>query len=111
MGRIYDIAQRIANANQRPTVKIDDEHEYTINTGKSIAIMAQALASEIGKDESEKELEAVDKIIALTLGEEAAEYISQQDMSISAYMLIVEVIMAAFADEDLKAEGEKKPKK
>lgn len=101
MGRKYDIAQRIANANQRPTVAIDADHEYCINTGKSVAIMVQALAEELDGKEAKEQERVIDKMVTLALGKDATEYIKTQDMTLHAYMLIIKVIVAAFADEDL----------
>lgn len=101
MGKHYDIAQRIAAANVKPTVKIDDEHEYTINVSKSTAIMVMALSDDIeGKPEAES-VETMDKMINLALGKAAAEYIESLDLTMSAYQLVIKVIIAAFSDSEL----------
>lgn len=102
MGRKYDIAQRIANSNQKPVITIDEEHEYKINNGKSAALMFQALADKMSGDSGEDSLKAMDEMITLALGKEAAEYITTLDMSLPAYQLIIKVIMAAFSDSDLE---------
>lgn len=109
MARIYDIAQRIANANQKPTVIIDEEHEYKINIGKSTAIMIQALAEE---NEGKDSLEFLDKVVILGLGKDAHEYIESLELTMPAYSEIVMVVMAAFQDVELEElEKQQKEKK
>jgi len=104
MARKYDIAQRIANANQKPTITIDKDHEYKINTGKSAALMLQAIA-----EENNGSLEFLNKVTILALGNEAAEYIESLELTLPAYNLIVEAILVAYQDKDLdEVETEKK---
>lgn len=38
MARFYDIAERMKSGKEKPTVKIDEEHSYKINTGKSAVL-------------------------------------------------------------------------
>lgn len=106
MARKYDIAQRIANANQKPTAIIDEDHEYKINNSKSVAIMLQALSDE-SKD---KGAEFLDEVITLTLGKEAHEYIESMDLTMPAYESIVMAVMAAMQDVSIE-EAEEEAKK
>ncbi len=98
MSRIYDIAERLATKNQRPTVCIDASHEYRINTAAPAALMVQS----ISEDTKLSEVDRIYKIITAALGEEAVEHIRSMDYSIPALSLIVMTIIAAMADEDLE---------
>lgn len=114
MARKYDIAQRIANANQKPTIVIDEEHEYKINTGKSVVIMIQALAedNENENGEGENSLEFLDKVVTLGLGKNAFDCIESLELTFPAYSEIVMAIMAAFQDVEIEEiEEQKKEKK
>lgn len=102
MGRKYDIAQKIASANKKATVVIDDEHEFVINTGKSVVIMAMALADEIGTKTQSESMEAMDKIFDLVFKKEEIEYLQSLDLTFSAYQLIFTTIFAAFNDDDIE---------
>lgn len=109
MGRAYDIAERMRNGNEKPTVKIDEDHIYKINTGKSAVLYINAVSQDKEKDEFEK----MDEIIKVALGKEALDYINDQDMAVASIALIVNVIMAAIADIALEEveEVEKNQKK
>lgn len=113
MSRFYDIAERMKAGKQKPTVKIDEDHEYNINTSKSAVLFVQA----ISMDETKKDMEKTDELIKVTLGEEALEYINAQDMPMPNISLIVTVIMAAIADvtledaEETAREEAKRPRK
>lgn len=113
MGKLYDIAGRMAEGNKKPEIKIDEEHVYKINTGKSAVLYIEA----ISQDDKKKEMVKIDEIIKVALGEEAFSYIDSLDMPISNLSLIVTVIMAAVSDmpleemeSDMKEEA-KKPRK
>lgn len=117
MGRKYDIAERIASANQKSTIVIDSEHEYIVNNGKSVVIMAQALYEDIDGKDTAQSIAAMDKIIEMVLGADAAQYIAALDLTLPAYTELVKAVMAAFTDSDLEEidertkeaeEGEKK---
>ncbi len=103
MARAYDIVARLQSGKERPTVKIDADHEFKINTSKSAVLFIRACTEDPEKDEFDK----IDAIIKITLGEEAFEYIMSQDPTMDNLSLIVNVIMAAIANEDLeKVEAE-----
>jgi len=94
MARKYDIAERIASGNQRPTVIVDAEHEYKINNGKSISLKIQAMVEESEKENTD-EIDLINKIVTLGLGKEAFDYIESLDLPISNWNDVVNVIMAA----------------
>lgn len=109
MGRAYDIAERMKNGNEKPTVKIDEDHVYKINTGKSAVLYINAVSQDKDKDEFER----MDEVIKAALGKDALDYITDQDMAVASIALIVNVIMAAIADISLEEveEVEKNQKK
>lgn len=98
MARAYDIAERMRNGNEKPIVKIDEEHSYKINTSKSAVLFIKAVSQDKKKDDFEK----LDEIIKIALGKEAAEYINSQDLTIANLLLVTEVIMAAISDISLE---------
>ena len=109
MGRAYDIAERMKNGNEKPTVKIDEDHVYKINTGKSAVLYINAVSQDKDKDEFER----MDEVIKAALGKDALDYITEQDMDVASIAMIVNVIMAAIANVSLEEaeEVEKKKKK
>lgn len=109
MGRAYDIAERMKSGNEKPVVKIDEDHSFKINTGKSAVLYINAAS----RDKKKDEFEMMDDIIRVALGQEALDYITEQDMPMSNIALIVNVIMAAIADISLEEveEAEKNQKK
>lgn len=98
MARVYDIVEKIKNGNEKPTIKIEENHEYTINTSKNTALFIKAVSEDKGLDDFEK----IDKTIESGLGKEALDYINSLDLSTSAYVTIVNAIMAAIGDVDLE---------
>jgi len=98
MAKMYNIAERLMNANQKPVVTLDADHEYKINNTAPAMLMVQ----NITKDEKLEDLEQFEKIITATLGKEAAKHIKSQELTMPALMLIVNTIMAAFADQEIE---------
>lgn len=114
MGRKYNIAQRIAEANQKPTIIVDNNHEFEMNTGKSVVIIVMALAEEIENSPESESIKLMDKMIALVFKKSEAEYIQSLDLTFAAYQLLIETIMAAFGNkelEEIEKEVEKTTKK
>lgn len=111
MGKFYDISTKIDRS--KSTVKIDDEHIYTINASKAAGIALTALS----KDKELEEFDKIDKIITIGLGKEALEYINSLEFDIPNYTPIVNSIMAALNGkeieeiEEMSAEAENKAKK
>lgn len=96
MARVYDIINKLKNT--KPTVKIDEEHEFNINTSKNTAIFIKSLA----EDEKMDEFKKIDSIMESALGKEAFDYIESLDLEMPAYNTIINVIMAAISDKDLE---------
>ena len=104
MAKVYDIMNKLVNV--KPTVKIDEDHEYKINNTKNNAIYIQSLVKENKKkdDKNQDEMELINKIIKASLGKEAFEYIDSKgdEWSMSAYNAIINVIMAAISNVELE---------
>lgn len=110
MSRRYDIAERLMQKNQSPTIVIDEDHEIRINTSAPAAMMIQSIAQDDDKDMTE--YERMGKIITVAIGKEAWDYIESQEYSLTALSLVVMAIMAAISDESLeKIEEEMGPEK
>lgn len=111
MARKYDIIERLKAKNERPFVMIDEDHTYTINTSKTNVMNIMAVIQEFEKDKGESEeddMKMMDKIVELSLGKDALEYISSLDLTLEAYKLIFDVIMAAISGEELDDESKDK---
>lgn len=105
MARTYNLAERLMQANQKPTVRIDKDHEYKINNTTPAALMIE----QISKDETLGQFEGLQKIIGVALGNEAAEYVESLSLTMPAYTMIVNTIMASIADlslEEIEAAAE-----
>lgn len=100
MAKVYNIMNKMVNV--KPTVKIDEEHEYKINNTKNNAIYIQSLAK--GNDKNYDEMEFMNKIIKASLGQEAFEYIDSkgEEWSMEQYEAILNVIMAAVSNVELE---------
>ncbi|WP_418223576.1 hypothetical protein [Clostridium isatidis] len=109
MARVYDIISRLENGNQKPVLKIDEDHEFKINNSKAAAFKIMAIA----EDENIKDDKRIEDIVKVALGKEAFDYIEGLDLSMPAYNTIVNTIMAAIADvelEEIEEEARKKKK-
>nr|UWG84466.1 MAG: hypothetical protein [Bacteriophage sp.] len=108
MSRIYDVAEKIKSANEKPKIKIDDNHIYDINISKNVGIFLKGVVDDPEINEDEK----MDKIIEAGLGKDALEYIKSLDKEYStkAYAIVINVIIAAISDmplEEIEAMDEK----
>lgn len=104
MARKYDIIERLKEKNERPFIILDEEHKYSINTSKTNVMSIMAIADDKDdkqKDDFEKDIKTIEKIIELALGKSAFEYIISQDYTFAVYESIIDVIMAAISDKDL----------
>ena len=98
MARVYDIMEKIKNGNERPTIKIDEDHVFNVNTSKNTALAIKAK----GEDKKADEFEQIDFLIEAGLGKEAKKYIDSLDLSIEALGTIVNAIMAAIGGKSLE---------
>lgn len=111
MGKFYDISGKMDFS--KSTVKIDDDHIYTINASRAAGVALTSLDKNKDLDEFTK----IDKIIKIGLGEDALEYINSLEFDIPNYTPIVNAIMAALNGKDIEEieeltkEAENKSKK
>lgn len=115
MARTYNLIERLKNRNARPMVILDEDHQFAIDTSKTnvLCIMAYVKQQEKKKkankenddNDPERDVKLTDKIIEMALGKKASDYIQSQDYTFAVIQDIIDVIMAAIADE--KASFEK----
>lgn len=98
MAKTYDIMEKIKNGNERPTIKIDEDHIFTVNTSKNTALAIKAK----GEDKKVDEFGQIDFAIEAGLGKKAKEYIDSLDLSIEALATVVNAIMAAIGGTSLE---------
>lgn len=96
MAKIYNIMDRLTN--DKPEIKIDNEHVYKVNNSKNTAILIKSLS----EDPKLEEFEMMDKIMEAGLGKEAVDYINSLDLSLKNYSTIMNAIMAAVSEQDLE---------
>lgn len=99
MAKIYNIMNKLTN--ERPVIKIDDTHEYKINNTKNNAIYIQSLTKNAEKGETD-DIELLDKIIKVSLGQDAFNYIESLELDLKSYEVIVNTIMAAISNLELE---------
>ena len=105
MSRSYDIAEKIKQGNKKPTIKIDGDHEYEVNTSKNTALAIKAFS----EDKSKDDFDQLDFIVEAALGKEAKEYINSLDLTMEAITIVINAIMAAIGGISLEeAENEAK---
>lgn len=97
MAKVYNIMNKLIN--EKPILKIDEDHEYKINNSKNNAIFIQSLVK--NKDKKENDIEVLEKIVKASLPKEAFEYIESLDLSLDAYSVIVNAIMAGISNLEL----------
>ncbi|CAJ1611099.1 hypothetical protein [Clostridium perfringens] len=97
MAKVYNIMNKLTN--EKPVLKIDEDHEYKINNSKNNAIYIQSLVK--NKDKQGNDIEVLDKIVKASLPKEAFEYIESLDLSLDAYSVIVNAIMAGISNLEL----------
>lgn len=102
MARVYDIVDRIANANQKPILKLDEKHEFKINNSFAASIAIKAYS----EDKKLDDMERIEKVLGTALSKEANDYITSQEYPMPVYITIINTIMASIADmslEDIEA--------
>lgn len=112
MARTYDVIERLKRRNEKPVIILDEEHKFPINTKKTNVLCMMACIKKQEKSEDpEADIKMTDKIIEMALGKEAAEYIDEQDYSFAVISDIIDIIMAAIADEEATYQKEEKNQK
>lgn len=110
MARKYDIIERLRAKNERPFVVVDENISYQIDTSKTNVMAIMAVIDEMGKDETsiKEDTKKMDRIVEMSLGKKAFEYIDSLNLTFDAYSLIFDVIMAAIKGVDLEEDSNEK---
>ncbi|OSA92557.1 UNVERIFIED_ORG: hypothetical protein B2H93_14455 [Clostridium botulinum] len=109
MSRVYNIVDRVTNGIEKPTLKIDEEHEFKINNSFPVTIAIKAYS----EDKELDDMDRIKKIIGTALDKEANEYIESLELPTPLYTTIINVIMAAISDmslEEMENMSNKKPR-
>lgn len=96
----YDIVARLQAKNQRPTIKITDDLEVKVNTSATAGLLMRALS----EDGTDFDLEKIEKMLKITLGDTATQKVLELDLTIEALSLLLEAISSSFMGEDLPEE-------
>lgn len=96
MAKIYNIMDRLTN--DKPVIKIDNEHEYTVKNSKNTAIFIKQLS----EDKQLDDFQRMDNIVEAALGREALEYINSLNLSVAGTGVVINAIMAAIGEVDLE---------
>ena len=91
MGMI-DISKKLSN--EKPILKIAEGKEYNVNNSKNTMLLIdQQMRS------GENEVESMDYVIRLTLGEKAFKEIESMEMPFSDYKILFIGVMAAVSGQ------------
>jgi len=101
MSKIIDISAKLTN--ERPKLKLAEDKIYEIDDRKNTILK---MNQEIQNTDIE-DIESIDKMISLLLGEKAAKEIDEMDLSIGAYQSIMMAIVAGITGEEYE-EAEKR---
>lgn len=94
MSKIIDISAKLTN--ERPKLKLAEDKIYEIDDRKNTVLkMDQEM-----KNADIDNVEFIDTMIKLLLGEKAAKEIDAMELSITDYQAIMIAIMAAVTGED-----------
>ncbi|CAK7070233.1 hypothetical protein [Tissierella sp.] len=97
MGKIIDISAKLTN--ERPKLKLAEDKIYDIDDRKNtIILLNQKMQSSDMND-----LDAIDEMIGVVLGEEAAKEINDMNLPMAVYQSIMVAIMAAVTGEEYEA--------
>lgn len=94
MSKTIDISAKLTN--ERPKLKLAEDKIYEIDDRKNTII----LLNQKIQDTDVNDINAIDEIISIVLGEEAAKEIDAMELSIADYQAIMIGIMAAVTGED-----------
>lgn len=93
MSKVIDISGKLTN--ERPKLKLSDDKIYEIDDRKNTVLKFEQMV----QNEDLSDVETVDKMIELMLGEDAAKEIEEMDLSMIAYQSIMIAITAAISGE------------
>lgn len=94
MSKIIDISAKLTN--ERPRLKLAEDKIYDIDDRKNTIILLNQKMQ--GSDTND--IDAIDEMIGVVLGEEAAKEINEMNLPMAAYQSIMIAIMAAVTGED-----------
>lgn len=89
---IIDISNKLVN--EKPTLKIAEGKEYKVNNSKNAMLLIDQKMRNGGS-----EVEGMDYVIKLTLGEKAFEEIEAMEMPFNDYKILFMGVMAAVSGE------------
>lgn len=94
MSKIIDISAKLTN--ERPKLKLAEDKIYEIDDRKNTII----LLNQKIQDTDVNDVNAIDEMISVVLGEKAAKEIDEMNLPMAAYQSIMIAIMAAVTGED-----------
>lgn len=94
MSKIIDISAKLTN--ERPKLKLAEDKIYEIDDRKNTII----LLNQKIQDTDVNDINAIDEMISVVLGKEAAKEIDEMNLPMAAYQSIMIAIMAAVTGED-----------
>lgn len=92
MSKIIDISAKLTN--ERPKIKISEDKIYEIDDRKNTILKMYQMF----RDGDVNDIEMMDEVIKMLLGEKAAKEIDEMNLSIKNYQTIVIAIMAAIQE-------------
>jgi len=94
MGKLIDISAKLTN--ERPQLKLAEDKVYEIDDRKNtIIVLNQKM-----QDSDINDLNALDDMFKVVLGENAAKEINDMNLPISSYQAIMIAIMAGITGEE-----------
>lgn len=93
MSEIVDISAKLTN--ERPKLKLAEDKIYDIDDRKNTIILLNQKMEKLDMND----INAIDEMISVVLGEDAAKEINDMNLSIMAYQSIMIAIMAAVTGE------------
>lgn len=97
VSKIIDISAKLTN--ERPQLKLAEDKIYDIDDRKNTIILLNQKMQELDVND----VEAIDEMISIVLGEEAAKEIDKMNLNILSYQSIMIAIMAAVTGEEYEA--------
>lgn len=94
MSKVIDISAKLTN--ERPKLKLAEDKIYEIDDRKNTILLLNQKMQ--GSDMND--LNAIDEMIGVVLGEKAAKEINDMNLPIVAYQSIMIAIMAAVTGEE-----------
>ena len=96
MSRVIDISAKLTNEN--PKIKLADDKIYEVDSRKNTIIKMKQKIQSMDADD----IAAIDEMIELLLGKEAAKAINSMNPPLADYQNIMLALVAAVTDEDFE---------